>query len=210
MSAVGAAWAQDTSVAVPPPAAAAPLSKPANISLGLWEGQRSLGTTISTIEGGGFLNWEAKENLNVRFQISYLKGSLNSSSTSTGYTDKDVLDISGFPIQICAMPTIRIGDRFLVRAGGGLSYYKFTVKETSTYSSVYTSGSSALKYGMSGLGGQFLIAVEGKINPKVGVEAQYERGTAKMSYKYTVDGHTYEEGFGLTPEAYRVGVVFHL
>ena len=31
-----------------------------------------------------------------------------------------------------------------------------------------------------------------------------------MRYKYTVDGHTYEEGFGLTPEAYRVGVVFHL
>lgn len=178
--------------------------------LGFWEGQRSIGIvsdlfSISALEGGGYLNLEAGDNLGFRFQISYLKGSVNSSSSGSGYTSEDDMDLSGFPVQFCVLPTVRIGDRFLVRAGGGLSYYKLTAKET------YTSmgGTVTDSYGMSGFGGQFLLTAEGKLNPKVGLEAQYERGTAKLSYTTTSSGVTHKDEFGTTPEAYRIGLAFH-
>ena len=210
-----------TAAAAQQQASPAPLMKsaPPRISLGLWEGQRNIGIvtsmySITTMEGGGYLNWETGKNLDVRVQVSYLKGGMSSNSSDRYSTRIDTLILTGFPVQLSFLPVIRIGERLLVRAGGGLTYYKLKVRDFYSYSTTYYYSSSYSyidAYGMSGFGGQFLLAVECELSPLVGLEAQYERGTAKLSYDYVSsdpDKTTYKDAFGATTESFRIGLQF--
>lgn len=187
---------------------------------GFWEGQRDVGylahsyfpISFSALEGGGYLNWEVGDHMALRFQASYFKGdhyTLSINSSGNEYEDRTV--VSGFPVEVYVLPTVRVGDRFLFRAGGGLSYYKLTTKETEDFG---YPAPVVHSYGVSGYGGQFLLSAEGKLNPNLGLEAQYEKGTAKLSYNTTYSSGyggttTRKEGFGTTPEAFRIGLAFH-
>jgi len=187
---------------------------------GLWEGQRSIGvmsqyysaSTLSVLEGGVYIHWEGVQNLALRAQISYLKGNASYSNWgNVGFTYEDKFDLVGFPIQFNVLPSFHIGDRAIIRAGGGLSYYKLSAKET--YTSAGNS-SSTPQYGVTGLGGQLLLTAEGKLNSNIGLEAQYERGTAKLSYSYTwtppyYQNSSYKESSGAITEAFRLGLAFH-
>ncbi len=194
--------------------------------LGFWEGQRDVGYLFysyffsietSALEGGAYLHWDVADNLGLRFQAAYLKGSNHSSSTSAGppiYTTESKFDLTGFPVQLQVLPTARVGDRLILRTGGGLSYYKLTGK--GSYASTSYPTSILPQHGVTGFGGQLLLAAEGKLNKNIGLEAQYEKGTAKLSYTVTWNepwggstATTRKESFGLSTEAYRLGLAFH-
>lgn len=196
------------------------------VGFGFWEGQRNFGYLFysyfysietSALEGGAYLHWDVADNLGLRFQAAYLKGSSYSSSTNPGppiYTTESKFDLTGYPVQFQVLPTARVGDRLIFRTGGGLSYYKLTGKGSYTTSSYPPS--ALQQHGVTGFGGQLLLAAEGKINKNIGLEAQYEKGTAKLSYTVTwtepwrgSTPTTRKESFGLSTEAYRLGLAFH-
>ena len=191
---------------------------------GFWEGQRDVGFLFysyvyvyetSALEGGAYFHWDVADNLGLRFQAAYLKGSSHSSSTYAGppsYTSESKFDLTGFPVQIQVLPTARVGDRLIFRTGGGLTYYKLTGKGTYTTTGNLTS--TLPQHGVTGFGGQLLLTAEGKINKNIGLEAQYEKGTAKLSHTYTwtppygSQTTTEKMSFGLSTEAYRLGLAF--
>lgn len=195
------------------------------VSVGFWEGQRDFGylfysyfysNQVSALEGGAYLHWDVADNLGLRFQAAYLKGSSHSSSTNGGpppYTSDSKFDLTGFPVQFQVLPTARVGDRLILRTGGGLTYYKLTGKGSYTTTGYPTS--TLPQHGVTGFGGQLLLAAEGKLNKNIGLEAQYEKGTAKLSYTYTwtqpysSQPSTEKESFGLATEAYRLGLAVH-
>jgi hypothetical protein len=206
--------------------AAAGAAQAGKVSVGFWEGQRNFGYLFysyfysietSALEGGAYLHWDVADNLGLRFQAAYLKGSSYNSSTNPGppiYTTESKFDLTGFPVQFQVLPTARVGDRLIFRTGGGLSYYKLTGKGSYTTSSYPTS--ALPQHGVTGFGGQFLLAAEGKLNKNIGLEAQYEKGTAKLSYTVTWNEPwggstptTKKESFGLSTEAYRLGLAAH-
>jgi len=201
------------------------LAQAGRVGLGVWEGQRNFGYLnysyfynfeTSALEGGAYFHWEVADNLGLRFQVAYIKGSSHSSTTSwqpPSYITESKFDLTGFPVQVQVLPTARVGDRLVLRTGGGLSYYKLTGK--GTYASTGNPTSTLPQHGVTGFGGQLLLAAEGKLNKNIGLEAQYEKGTAKLSYTYTwtqpysSQPSTEKQSFGLPIEAYRLGLAYH-
>jgi len=192
------------------------------LSFGLWEGQRDVGylyyfsffvSTISALEGGAYLHWDVADNLGLRLQASYLKGSSSNSETDIYRNSEYKYELTGFPVQLQVLPTARVGDRLVFRAGAGLTYYKLTGKGSNVSGSTTT---ILPQHAVTGLGGQLLLIAEGRLNKNIGLEAQYEKGTAKLSYTYTwaLGGGgspptTEKVTFGLPTEAYRLGLAFH-
>jgi hypothetical protein len=192
------------------------------VSLGFWEGQRDVGylyyfsffvSTISALEGGAYLQWDVADNLGLRFQAAYLKGSSSNSETDIYRNSEYKYQLTGFPVQLQVLPTARVGNRLVLRAGAGLTYYKLTGKGSNGSGSTTT---ILPQHGVTGFGGQLLLTAEGKLNKNIGLEAQYEKGTAKLSYTYiwTPGGGgspptTEKVSFGLPTEAYRLGLAFH-
>jgi opacity protein-like surface antigen len=206
-------------------AAAVAVQAEGKFSFGLWEGQRDVGylyysyfhsTETSALEGGAYLHWDVADNLGLRFQAAYLKGSSHSSSTNAGplYISESKFELTGFPVQFAVLPTARVGDRLILRTGGGLSYYKLTGKGSFTSTGYPTS--TLPQHGVTGFGGQLLLTAEGKLNKNIGLEAQYEKGTAKLNYTVNwtdpwggTTPTTHKESFGTATEAYRLGLAVH-
>lgn len=188
-----------------------------NYSAGFWLGQRDLGApsgtggfvTVNLMEFGGHITWEPLEHLALRGSAAYNTGKLNAKVTYTDpsgtYISEDKDDITGFPIEFNVLPTFRVGDKLVLRAGGGLSYHKYSDK----YSDITTTYPSA---SFSGVGGQFLLVTEAKVTNNMSLEAQYKKDNANLNYtwNYTMGSRTYnvKETFGIASDTYRIGMTF--
>jgi len=189
-----------------------------NYSAGFWLGQRDLGApsgaggviTLNLMELGGHITWEPMEHLALRGSVAYnagkssIKGTWTDPSGTTIFIDeKD--DITGFPIELNILPTFRVGDKLILRVGGGLAYHKYSDKYSTT-ATTYPSAS------LSGIGGQFLFATEAKVTTNMRLEAQYKKDNANLNYTwdYTEGNRTYNirETFGIASDTYRIGLTF--
>jgi hypothetical protein len=192
---------------------------------GFWFGNRDLGTpsggggfvTVGLMEFGGHITWEPVSHLALRGSAAYNTGKFSVKQTITNpggtTTSEDKDDITGFPIELNILPTFRVGDKLILRAGGGLAYHKYSDKYTNTTTaggvSVTTTFPSA---SLSGIGGQFLLITEAKVSNNMSVEVQYKKDNANLSdsWDYSSGTTTYSdrETFGLTSDTYRIGLSF--
>ena len=202
-----------------------------NYSAGFWLGHRAVtvvtGKTAFTpgiMELGGHVTWQAIEHLALRGSIAYNTGSftqkvvtnhINPPWVSTSETKHSY---SGFPVEFNILPTFKVGDKLILRAGGGFAYHSYSDKYTLTS----TSGSGVVttwafpSAKTSGFGSQFLLCSEGKITNNVGVEVQYKKDSGSFNYslpRYTNPDDPNEvleekATFGGTSDTYRIGLTF--
>ncbi len=197
-----------------------------NFGAGFWVGHRTTNVVTGTgsftpgiLELGGQVTWQAVEHLALRGSIAYNTGSftqkivVNDMGVVTASENKH--SYSGFPIEANVLPTFKVGDKLVLRAGGGFSYQSYSDKYTSTYTSPsgVTTTTTYPSAKTSGFGSQFLLCTEGKISDNLGVEVQYKKdaGNFNFSWNYTSGpGETTEEKatFGGASETYRIGVTF--
>lgn len=192
---------------------------------GFWLGNRNLGApsgaggfvTVGLMEFGGHITWEPLSHLALRGSVAYNTGKFSVKQTVTNpggtITTEDKDGITGFPIEVNILPTFRVGDKLVLRVGGGLAYHKYSDKYTNTTTSggvaVTTTFPSA---SLSGIGGQFLLVAEAMVSNNMSFEAQYKKDNANLSYSwdYTSGNTTYNdrETFGIASDTYRIGLTF--
>jgi hypothetical protein len=200
-----------------------------NYSAGFWLGHRALTVVTGTgsftpgiLELGGQVTWQVLEHLALRGSFAYNTGSFTQKEVRTyiappgveTFEDKD--SFSGFPIEFNILPTFKIGEKLILRAGGGLAYHSYSDKYTFTYTSpsgvITTTTFPSAK--TSGFGSQFLLCSEGKITNNVGVEIQYKKDAGSFNYslpRYTYSSNESREEkatFGSTSDTYRISVTF--
>ena len=197
-----------------------------NYGAGFWVGQKDLGApsgaggfvTVGLMEFGGHITWEPLSHLALRGSVGYNTGKFSVKTTWTDpggtFTTEDKDDITGFPIELNVLPTFRVGDKLVLRAGGGLAYHKYSDK----YSNTTTSGGGVIttttfpSASLSGIGGQFLLVTEAKVSNNMSLEVQYKKDNANLNYSwnYTYGNRTYNERetFGIASDTYRIGMTF--
>lgn len=194
-------------------------------SAGFWLGQRDLGApsgaggfeTVGLMEFGGHITWEPLDHLALRGSVAYNTGSVSTKITKTdaggSTTTEEKDDITGFPIEVNILPTFRVGDKLVLRVGGGLAYHNYSDK----YSTTATAGGATItttfpSASLSGIGGQFLVVTEAKVTKNMSLEAQYKKDNANLNYSwdYTSGGTTTNdrETFGIASDTYRIGLTF--
>jgi hypothetical protein len=178
--------------------------------------------TPGIMELGGQFTWQVKEHLALRGSFAYNTGNYTQKEIRTFvtppqvFTDEAKHSYSGFPIEFNVLPTFKVGDKLIVRAGGGFAYHSYSDKFTYTS----TSGSgvvTTITYpaaSTSGFGTQFLLATEGKINDNLGVEAAYKKDAGSFNYSLPRYTHSANESreekatFGGGSDTYRLGLTF--
>lgn len=194
-------------------------------SAGFWLGERDLGVpsgaggtvTVNVFELGGHFTWQPVDHLALRGSLAYDTGDFKTKITRTtpgGVTTTEEKDaLTGFPIEVNVLPTFRVGDKLIIRVGGGLAYHHYSDKYSSTLTSdgvtLTTTYPSAT---LSGVGGQFLLITEAKLTENLSLEAQYKKDNANLNYSwdYTAGNTTYNvrETFGIASDTYRIGLTF--
>lgn len=194
---------------------------------GFWLGERNLGVpsgtggivTVNLMESGGHFTWEPLKHLALRGSVAYNTGEFSTKTTmsdpggSTTTEHKD--DVTGYPIEVNVLPTFRVGEWLVVRAGGGLAYHTYS----DMYTTTATSGGVTFSYtypsaSLSGIGGQFLLVTEAKLCKNLSLEAQYKKDNASLNYSWdypsgnTPETYHIRETFGIASETYRIGLTF--
>lgn len=112
-----------------------------------WAGYRTLGilsgvgspVTVDAMEFGGAITWQFLEHLALRGSVAYNTGKYSFKTTTTTplgtTTTEDKDSYTGFPIEVNLLPTFKVGDKLVVRAGGGFAYHKYSDKYTETRTS---------------------------------------------------------------------------
>ena len=204
-------------------------------SAGFWLGNRSI--TINTVdpssgwwttinpgilELGGQVTWQAVEHLALRGSFAYNTGNFTLKEVRTQInpplveTFEAKHSFSGFPFELNVLPTFKVGEKLILRAGGGLAYHsysdKFTYTDTPGGGVTITTAYPTAK--ASGFGSQFLLCSEAKISNNLGVELQYKKDAGSFNYsfpRYTWSSNESREDkgtFGGSSETYRIGVTF--
>jgi len=193
-----------------------------NYGAGFWVGHRTFSVVTGTgsftpgiMELGGHITWQAMEHLALRGSFAYNTGSFTQKTT---INDNGIVTISehkhsysGYPIEVNVLPTFKVGDKLILRAGGGLSYHSYSDKYTHTSTSGTSTTYPTAK--TSGFGSQFLLCTEGKISDNLGVEVQYKKDAGNFNFSWSYPsgtGETTEEKatFGGASDTYRIGVTF--
>jgi len=200
-----------------------------NYSAGFFLGHRTVNVaTYSSsfapgiLELGGHFTWQMMEHVALRGSFAYNTGSFTQKRVITYVIPPEVEtyetkhSYSGFPIEFNVLPTFKIGEKLILRAGGGLAYHSYADKTTFKYTSpsnaITTTEYPSAK--TSGFGSQFLLCSEGKISNNMGVEIQYKKDAGSFNYsqpRYTHNSNeSYEDKvtFGGGSDTYRLGMTF--
>ncbi len=166
-------------------------------------------------ETGLFIHWDIVEQLALRAQVAYRRGE----GTSVTAPDPPYLvyenkfEISGYPVQVSLLPSFRIGNKFIVRSGGGFSYAKYACNKATNDD---VPGTSSRRFWISGFGGQLYLTAEARIHSRLGLEAQYEAGTSYLKYTYSTpypypnSPSAFTTTLTPTTKTFRLGMVVHI
>ena len=198
------------------------------VSVGVWGGLRtgefapSLGRfsssslrTVTANELGGQVAWEAWKPLSIRARLSRISGCISYEENPRSPYGEPVerFELKGYPFALEVLPAFQVGEKVLIRAGGGVSFYDLTGVQTffvGGWDNIYTTPEFSIK----GRGAQFLVSVEGMFWKNIGLEANYEKGAARFKCSFSPyitvgDFDRINEDYATTIEAYRLGLAYH-
>jgi hypothetical protein len=128
------------------------------------------------------------------------------------YGEMDGFELKGYPLAVDILPTFKVGEKVLIRAGGGVTFYNLTGVQT--YTGDWNLIQTTPKFDIKGRGAQFLLGVEGMLWKNIGLEANYEKSAARfrctiMPFFGDMGFDEINESYATNIEAYRLGLAYH-